>query len=117
MVLDNSRIGYICNFCSGISFYNFYFNFIRCEKMIKRTEYERIQYRVKKLEAENEKVKEIVERIMTQHWDMAACRCWVCVLGREAGCRAREGYPTNPLGSKEFGRVTVKPQELEGGVE
>jgi hypothetical protein len=35
---------------------------------------------------------EIVERIMTQHWDMGACPCWVCVAGREAGCRARGTY-------------------------
>lgn len=34
----------------------------------------------------------IIERIMTQHWDMAACRCWICVGGREAGCRPRERY-------------------------
>ena len=51
---------------------------------------------------------EIVERIMTQHWDMAACQCWVCMAGREAGCHPREGYPTSPLGTKEFGRVIVK---------
>lgn len=30
---------------------------------------------------------EIVERIMTMHWDMAACQCWVCQEGRKAGCR------------------------------
>lgn len=35
---------------------------------------------------------EIVERILTQHWDMAACRCWICEAGREAGCRPREQY-------------------------
>lgn len=34
----------------------------------------------------------IVERIMTQHWDMAACDCWVCTEGRAAGCRPREIY-------------------------
>jgi hypothetical protein len=34
----------------------------------------------------------IVERIMTQHWDMAACMCWVCEEGRVAGCRPREMY-------------------------
>jgi hypothetical protein len=37
-------------------------------------------------------VVEIVERIMTMHWDMAACPCWVCVDGRAAGCRQREVY-------------------------
>lgn len=38
------------------------------------------------------KVVEIVERIMTQHWDMAACPCWVCVDGRAAGCRPTSQY-------------------------
>jgi len=37
---------------------------------------------------------EIVERIMTMHWDMAACRCWVCEAGRLAGCGAREEHLT-----------------------
>ena len=32
---------------------------------------------------------DIIERIMTQHWDLAACWCWVCQSGREAGCRPR----------------------------
>jgi hypothetical protein len=39
-----------------------------------------------------EQLQEIVERIMTQHWDLAACPCWVCSKGREAGCRPREKY-------------------------
>lgn len=44
---------------------------------------------------------DIVERIMTQHWDLAACPCWVCQSGREAGCRPRrvfldDGYPHIP---------------------
>lgn len=30
----------------------------------------------------------IVERIMAMHWDMVACRCWVCEDGRAAGIRA-----------------------------
>lgn len=49
------------------------------------------------LRAENERLAqaaEIVERIMTQHWDMAACPCWVCRAGRDAGLRPRQGYPT-----------------------
>ena len=35
---------------------------------------------------------DIVEVIMTQHWDMVGCPCWVCVEGRQAGCRPREKY-------------------------
>jgi hypothetical protein len=36
--------------------------------------------------------RDIIERIMTQHWDMAACRCWVCTAGRGAGCRPNIGH-------------------------
>jgi hypothetical protein len=36
--------------------------------------------------------KEIVERIMTSHWDMAACQCWICRAGREADCAPRGDY-------------------------
>lgn len=35
---------------------------------------------------------DILEAIMTQHWDMEACGCWVCRAGREAGCRPRDGF-------------------------
>lgn len=35
---------------------------------------------------------EIIERIMTMHWDMAACPCWVCRAGRDAGMRPRDKY-------------------------
>jgi hypothetical protein len=34
----------------------------------------------------------IVERIMTMHWDIFACDCWICKTGRLAGCRPREEY-------------------------
>ncbi len=34
-------------------------------------------------------VSDIVSVIMTQHWDMAACPCWICKAGRAAGL-----YPT-----------------------
>lgn len=33
---------------------------------------------------------DIVERIMSAHWDMSACPCWVCRAGRANGCRPRE---------------------------
>jgi hypothetical protein len=36
----------------------------------------------------------VVERIMTQHWDLSACRCWVCTEARAAGCRPRDCYST-----------------------
>lgn len=30
---------------------------------------------------------EIVQRIMSAHWDMVSCQCWVCVNGRRNGIR------------------------------
>lgn len=42
--------------------------------------------------ADVEATRAIIERVMSQHWDMAACRCWVCVEGNAAGCRPRERY-------------------------
>lgn len=42
--------------------------------------------------AEIEQLTTIVEIIMTQHWDMAACKCWICCMGREAGCHPREEH-------------------------
>ena len=44
------------------------------------------------MELENKKMKEIIEIIMTKHWDIFACRCWICKEGRELGCRPREKY-------------------------
>ena len=38
------------------------------------------------------KAEEIIEQIMTQHWDMAACRCWICEAGRKLDLRPREKY-------------------------
>lgn len=35
---------------------------------------------------------EIVERIMTSHWDIRACPCWVCEAGRDLGFCARDEY-------------------------
>jgi len=51
--------------------------------------------------------KEIIERIMTQHWDMAACHCWVCEAGRALGCRPKEKYLSYKSKIK-VGRVTVE---------
>ena len=39
--------------------------------------------------AELKTASDIVERIMSAHWDMAACPCWVCVRGRELGLHPR----------------------------
>lgn len=44
---------------------------------------------------------EIVERIMTAHWDMAACPCWVCSAGRELGFAPRDGYQLHKYGNRE----------------
>jgi hypothetical protein len=35
---------------------------------------------------------EIVEQIMTMHWGMAVCHCWVCKAGHEQGLHPRSGY-------------------------
>ena len=39
---------------------------------------------------------ELIERIMTEHWDMDACWCRLCREARALGLRPRETYPTNP---------------------
>lgn len=41
---------------------------------------------------EKEKMKEIIETIMTQHWDMFACPCWICEEGRKLKCHPRSKY-------------------------
>lgn len=47
---------------------------------------------------------EILETIMTMHWDMMRCRCWVCVAAREHGLRPRPEYAA--MGEKHWrGRV------------
>lgn len=51
------------------------------------------------------KAEEIVSRIMTQHWDMVACNCWICEKGRGAGLAAQSIYPTEPY--KVYKRVNV----------
>lgn len=45
--------------------------------------------------------KEIVERIMSAHWDMKACDCWVCVHGRKAGCRPIAEYLPHNHGNRK----------------
>ena len=63
---------------------------------------------IRQLQAELNDAQEIIERVMTQHWDMATCQCWICTAGRGIGFHPREGYPTSPLGTEEFGQVTVE---------
>ncbi len=49
---------------------------------------------------------DIVEEIMTQHWDRPACPCWVCLEGRAAGLHARSRYLSR---DNTHGRVWVDP--------
>jgi len=35
---------------------------------------------------------DVVERIMSAHWDMAACTCWVCTFGRSIGLAPRDQW-------------------------
>lgn len=39
---------------------------------------------------------ELIERVMTEHWDMIACQCRFCREGRELGFRPNSDYPTSP---------------------
>lgn len=38
---------------------------------------------------------DIVEKIMTQHWDIAACQCWICKAGRDVGLHPMEKHSGN----------------------
>ena len=35
---------------------------------------------------------EVIERIMSAHWDMTVCPCWICRAGRRLGYAPREEY-------------------------
>ncbi len=39
-----------------------------------------------------ESLEEIVERIMTAHWDIFACNCWVCRSARQFGLAPQDEY-------------------------
>ena len=67
---------------------------------------------IKELEQKVEEAERIIEVIMTQHWDMAACPCWVCKKGRKAGFRPREDYLSRNI-KENLGHVTVE-QSPEG---
>jgi hypothetical protein len=52
--------------------------------------------------------RQIVEKIMTMHWDLAACPCWICKVGNAVGCRPREEH----LGWRnKFAYVRVEEQK------
>ena len=58
---------------------------------------------------------ELIERVMTEHWDMAACPCTFCVEARKLGLRPRDCYPTNPKVSiLEAAMQAVSAAEREG---
>ena len=55
---------------------------------------------------------EIIERIMTQHWGMAACHCWICEAGRKLGYHPKDVYlPHKDTSKTRYGRVTVTPNK------
>ncbi len=51
---------------------------------------------------------DIVEQIMTQHWDMKSCECWVCVAGRKIGLRPREIHLRNKYPKVEIDELDRK---------
>jgi hypothetical protein len=52
---------------------------------------------------------EIIERIMTQHWDIFACTCWICEAGRANGLGSRSEYlrHNDPAVAKGLGQVAI----------
>lgn len=56
----------------------------------------------------------IVETIMTQHWDMAACPCWICQRGRAVGLRPRIIYGTGHMDAMKLDHVDVHPWGSRG---
>lgn len=54
---------------------------------------------------------DIVTEIMTQHWDLIACACWVCKAGRRIGLGAVEEHLPRVSGVK-FPRVNVEEGEV-----
>ena len=54
------------------------------------------------------KPEEIIERIMSQHWDISACHCWICEAGRENGLGSRSDYlRQNDPTAKGLGQVAI----------
>ena len=48
------------------------------------------------IEEREERLLDIIERVMTEHWDIGACPCQFCVDARAIGCRPRQCFETNP---------------------
>lgn len=62
---------------------------------------------------------ELIERVMTEHWDLFACSCEFCRQANKLGYRPREAYPTNPqvsiLQPVDNG-IGYEGQQIEKGV-
>ena len=39
---------------------------------------------------------ELIERVLTEHWDVMTCWCRFCREARTLGFKPRSEYPTNP---------------------
>lgn len=57
------------------------------------------------------KPKEIVERIMRQHWDIASCPCWICREGRKGGCHIHDYLDNQQYGRVKVGRHYMEPDD------
>jgi hypothetical protein len=77
----------------------------RCSALLRRSTTTAYDPRPSPARAELEAVR-IVERYMTQHWDLAACPCWICKAGRTAGLAPREEYLAAPGAPAERGGLT-----------
>ncbi len=66
--------------------------YIRSDDMKDSVELIDAREQIATLTQEREKAAAIISQIMTMHWDMAACRCWVCEAGRQIGCGASDQY-------------------------
>jgi uncharacterized protein (DUF2345 family) len=42
------------------------------------------------MDIDNLTAEDIITIITSQHWDMVACKCWICEAGRRIGCGATE---------------------------
>ena len=58
-------------------------------------------------------MREIIEIIMSQHWDMAACPCWICKEGHKLGCRPRGQHLRHNAGDKAKDSVHVDGPSLK----
>ncbi len=69
---------------------------------------------IKKEFETKEKMKEIIETIMTMHWDMDACRCWVCDEGRELDCHPISKYLKTDKEMVTIAQTKVCERDLNG---